>query len=248
MTRLSVNLNKIALLRNSRGRNYPDMMQFAELAINAGANGITIHPRPDERHARFSDALLLKQLTKKYPERELNIEGYPSDVFIETILQIKPHQCTLVPDTPKQITSDHGWNLSDSHTQLNRAIAKLKQAGIRVSLFMDPDIEQIEIAKNLGIECIELFTEQWAKYYNTSSQKTVYEQYSTAIKAGQELGLRINAGHDLNLENIFDFLTISNVEEVSIGHALIVESLLLGFSETISRYLEICSKASKVLE
>ena len=240
MTQLSVNLNKIALLRNSRGGNYPDIASFAKLALSTGAAGVTIHPRPDQRHARYNDAFTLRTIVDQFANAELNIEGYPSDQFINTVLQVRPHQCTLVPDKPNQITSDHGWDFTKTHPQLDQAIESLQQQKIRVSLFIDPIIEQIELARSTNAERIELYTEAWAQAHGTCQQQTVFDQYATAAKVAHQLGFTINAGHDLNLDNLASFLQIPNIAEVSIGHALIVESLTYGFESTVSRYLTIC--------
>lgn len=244
MTTLSVNLNKIALLRNSRGRDFPSLEQFAKLAIDAGAGGLTIHPRPDERHARYSDVINLKDLTTQHQGIELNIEGYPSERFLETVLHVKPDQCTLVPDSPEQLTSDHGWDLRVMNKSLQNAISLLNSHDIRVSLFMDPDLEEITYARDSGVDRVELYTERWARAYGTHEQKSVLEKYARTVSHAKALGFQINAGHDLNLSNLRDFLSILDIAEVSIGHALIVESLHFGFKPTIKKYLSICSEKS----
>lgn len=240
MTKLSVNLNKIALIRNSRGRNFPSVESFAHLALESGAAGVTIHPRPDERHARYSDAVLLKNIVSEYPGTELNIEGYPCERFIKTILDVEPHQCTLVPDSPDQVTSDHGWDLSSENPDLMRAIDAFKATNIRVSLFMDPVIDKIKLVKDCDVDRIELYTESWAQAFETPKQTAILKQYEAAALAAQEIGLEVNAGHDLNLKNLAAFLTIPNIAEVSIGHALIVESLKYGFANTVKRYVKLC--------
>lgn len=242
MTALSVNLNKIALLRNSRGRNFPDVNAFADLALQAGAAGVTLHPRPDERHARYSDVFALKEVLASHPQAELNIEGYPCDKFIETVLAAEPHQCTLVPDDPNQLTSDHGWDLTEDNPQLELAITRLQEKGIRVSLFIDPCVNKIELARKTKADRVELYTESWAQTYETEQQNTQWQRFQTATEKAQSLGFAVNAGHDLNLENLAAFLQIQGIQEVSIGHALIVESLHYGFAETIGRYVEIAKK------
>lgn len=240
MTSLSVNLNKIALLRNSRGRNYPDIETFAKIALDMGARGVTIHPRRDQRHARYQDAVSLKKLVENFPGAELNIEGYPDETFLKMVLEVLPHQCTLVPDAPDQVTSDHGWDLMKQADVVTMVIKKLKSKKIRTSLFMDPDIHQIELAKKTGADRIELYTEAWAMAYQTKEQQNIWQQYYRATQKARILGLEVNAGHDLNLDNLAAFLQIGGIDEVSIGHALIVESLHLGFPTVVKQYVEIC--------
>ena len=233
MTRLSVNLNKIALIRNARGSNYPDLIQVAKDCERFGAQGITVHPRPDERHCKFSDLQLLKEVCTT----EFNIEGFPDRHFLDAIINVKPHQCTLVPDAPGQITSDHGWNTIAQKDFLKEVIAELKTKDIRVSLFIDADAAMIEGAANIGADRIEYYTGPYAKNYAANPERAIKEIKETceiAIAAG----LGINAGHDLNLENL-KYLkdTLPQLDEVSIGHALICDAIYLGLENTIRLYL-----------
>lgn len=233
MTRLSVNLNKIALIRNSRGSNYPDLIQVAKDCERFGAQGITVHPRPDERHCKFSDLPLLKEACAT----EFNIEGFPDQHFLDEVIKVKPHQCTLVPDDPKQITSDHGWDTIGQKDFLEDVIRELKSNGIRVSLFIDADAKLIEGAAVLGADRIEYYTGPYAKMYSINPEAAIKEIKETCIIA-IENGLGINAGHDLNLENLKylkDSLPI--LDEVSIGHALISDAIYLGLENTIRLYL-----------
>ncbi len=241
MTKLSVNLNKIALLRNSRGRDFPSLIDFGEQAIKAGAAGLTIHPRPDQRHARYEDIATLKQLCEQY-QVELNIEGYPTDKFIDFCLQNRVHQVTLVPDAPEQITSDHGWMVSDHEKQLRPILAELKSAGIRSSLFMDLSPKEIRLAKAVGADRIELHTESYARSFENNTHQTHIDGFVTAYQTATNEGLGVNAGHDLNLNNLAFFLAKVPVAEVSIGHALTVEALRYGWAETVGKYTEICHK------
>lgn len=237
MTHLSVNLNKIGLLRNSRGRNYPNMEQMAKRTLDLGAFGITIHPRPDQRHATYQDAHDIKALLAQYPGRELNIEGFPDSKFLDVVLEVVPDQCTLVPDDPNQLTSDHGWNLARDSEALLPVISKLQEKGIRVSLFMDPVPEQMALAKATGAERVELYTEAFAEAYGTDQQDIVNAQYQAAAQAALDLGLEVNAGHDLDLQNVSLLCAPGRIMEVSIGHALTVEALQYGWDEVIKRYL-----------
>ena len=239
MTHLSVNINKIALLRNSRGGNNPDVLQFAEKCLACGAHGITLHPRPDQRHARYQDVLDLNKLIQSHPSAELNVEGNPTPEFLRIVKQARPAQCTLVPDDPHQLTSDHGWNLTANGEKLKPIIRELKDAGIRVSLFLDFDSQEIEKAKGIGADRIELYTEPYAKAYNTPDRAEVLSKYREAAARAQAAQLGVNAGHDLSLENLETFLQIPGILEVSIGHALIVECLSLGLEKTIRSYLAI---------
>ncbi len=240
-TALSVNLNKIALLRNSRGRNYPDVLAFGKRALNAGAKGLTIHPRPDQRHARYQDAHDLKALIEQFPGTELNIEGNPVDAFLDVVCAVRPHQCTLVPDDPDQVTSDHGYDLEKDGASLLPIIERLKKHGIRISLFMDPVPENMAKAAHIGADRIELYTEGWAAAFDEPNRDAVLMTYRLTAKAAIDAGLAVNAGHDLNLENLALFLTIPDIAEVSIGHALTVEALDYGYDEVVARYAKICS-------
>lgn len=244
MTKLSVNLNKIALIRNSRGRNYPDLMQFARQFLELGACGVTLHPRPDQRHARYADAPELK-LVCDAQGKELNIEGYPSSEFMQMVLDVKPSQCTLVPDAPNQLTSDHGWDLVSNANFLREVISPLNRAGVRVSLFVDADCKHIDLAKDLGADRIELYTEAYAEAFHTDKHHDVWASFAKAAQMANDVGLGVNAGHDLNLQNLARFIEIPNILEVSIGHALVVESIELGMVEVMQRYNKILQHADK---
>lgn len=238
MTHLSVNLNKIGLLRNSRGRDYPNMLTMAQRTLELGAFGITIHPRPDQRHATYRDAYDLKELLKQYPGRELNIEGFPDAKFLEVVLEVEPDQCTLVPDDPNQLTSDHGWNIGRDQDALRPVIAKLQEKGIRVVLFMDPVAENMALAKNIGADRVELYTEAYANAYHTEQRDQVNATYQEAAQAALDAGLGVNAGHDLDLENVGLLCGETRITEVSIGHALTVEALEFGWDNVVKKYLE----------
>lgn len=238
-TLLSVNLNKIALIRNSRGRDYPSIVHFAALALEAGAAGVTIHPRPDQRHARYADVAALKAVVERFPGAELNIEGYPDRQFLDVVLAARPQQCTLVPDEPGQLTSDHGWNIVRDAARLAPIVAELKAAGIRVSLFVDPDIAQIDAAPATGTDRVELYTEGYAHGYEQGEWLGEWHKHAAAAARARELGLGLNAGHDLNLDNLANFVRIPGIEEVSIGHALTVEALQYGFADVVRRYVAI---------
>jgi pyridoxine 5-phosphate synthase len=233
MTRLSVNLNKIALIRNSRGSNYPDLIQVAKDCERFGAQGITVHPRPDERHCKFSDLPLLKEACTT----EFNIEGYPNRHFLEEVIKVKPHQCTLVPDDPNQITSDHGWDTIKHKSFLQEVIQELKQHDIRVSLFIDADKKLIEGAAAVNADRIEYYTGPYAKNYSKNPENAIKKLKETCSLA-VELGLGINAGHDLNLDNL-KYLkdNLPQLDEVSIGHALICDAIYLGLENTVRLYL-----------
>lgn len=251
---LSVNLNKIALLRNSREGNYPNILEFATLCLNKGVDGITVHPRPDQRHIRPSDVIALHQLLQQYPKAEFNIEGNPfADAmtgssenypgFIELVKQAKPNQCTLVPDTNSQLTSDHGFDLHVDGDKLKPIIEELQALNIRVSLFMDPDCEQLDLAKNIGADRIEFYTGPYAAAFNSGDKnalKLSLKSFVNAADHANDIGLGINAGHDLNLQNLPAFSAVPQLLEVSIGHALIVESLMFGMEDVIDKYLKIC--------
>ncbi len=239
MTKLSVNLNKIALLRNSRGSDRPNLLDFARLCIKAGAHGLTIHPRPDQRHALYADVYNLAALVSEHQNIELNIEGNPTDKFQQVVLETRPTQCTLVPDDPGQLTSDHGWDVNSHGQRLKEIIRQLHDSGIRSSIFLDPDAGQLASAQETGTDRIELYTESYAKAYGCDNEQQVFDQFSKAAQLAQELDIGVNAGHDLNQDNLGKFLTIPDILEVSIGHALTVESLLSGFEKTIANYVAI---------
>ena len=239
MTRLSVNLNKIALLRNSRGSDMPRLLDFAQICIDSGAHGLTIHPRPDQRHAKYSDVYDRVALASDYPEVEVNIEGYPNEEFLSVVLEASPDQCTLVPDDPNQLTSDHGWDTVKHGGRLSGIIDQLQGQGIRSSIFLDPDTSMLESAAATGSDRIELYTESYAKNYGTEAEDDTWAQYNDVALAAREIGLQLNAGHDLNQDNLPRFLEIPGILEVSIGHALTVEALISGFEPTIAAYLAI---------
>ncbi len=240
MTRLSVNLNKIALLRNARGTDYPNLLVMARRALAAGAHGITVHPRPDQRHVRYDDLPVLAELCAAYEGIEFNIEGNPTAEFLEHVLAVKPDQCTLVPDTPGQLTSDHGFDLDGDNSALARAIDTLCEAGIRVSLFMDAEPARIDAVPATGAQRIELYTEPYARAVEAGEGDTALAAFAATAQRATELSLGVNAGHDLNLRNLDAFLRrVPGVEEVSIGHAICVESFDFGFEQTLARYLQI---------
>ena len=241
MTVLSVNLNKIAWLRNSRGRDYPNVVEFARKFYDLGVRGITVHPRQDERHITRQDARDLGDFARNLDDCEYNIEGYPSEAFLRLVEEINPTQCTLVPDQPGQLTSDHGWDLSTCAKQVREACSRLQRKGIRMSIFLDPDLTQVRLAPDSGCDRIELYTESFAESYHTQQQDAVLEQYRLSAELAQKLGLGVNAGHDLDLTNLATFLQIEGILEVSIGHALTVECIERGMSSVIEQYLAICA-------
>lgn len=224
----------MATIRNARGGNTPDLLRFAIDCERFGAQGITVHPRPDERHIRFNDLLPLRQNIKT----ELNIEGYPSEHFIDLVLQIKPHQVTLVPDAPDAITSNAGWDTQKNENFLKDVIDKFKIAGIRTSIFIDTEPMNMVFALKTGTDCVELYTESYASNFQKKKEKAI-EPYIKAAEMAHSLGLKINAGHDLNLDNLNYFSSqIKHLEEVSIGHALISDALYFGIENTIQMYLK----------
>lgn len=236
MTKLSININKIATIRNARGGELPSVLNAAEALQNFGADGITVHPRPDERHITRQDAYDLKEVV----HTEYNIEGYPSEEFITMVLEIKPDQVTLVPDGPDVITSNAGWDCIQKKIVLQPIVERFQQAGIRVSIFLDPVPKQVQAAKDTGTDRIELYTEAYASQYMENKEKAIAAYRETAVRA-TEAGLGINAGHDLNLENLQYFVQeIPNLLEVSIGHAFVSDSLYYGFSNTVQMYKRLC--------
>jgi len=240
VTKLSINLNKFALLRNSRGGRMPDVLDMARRCLAAGADGITVHPRPDQRHTRYSDVRDLSRLIRRQPGAELNVEGEPSEQFIDLVLEARPQQCTLVPDAPEQLTSDHGWDVSANSQRLGVVIARLREAGIRVSLFLDPVLEQVAAAAETRADRIELYTAAYAEAFETSDPTAVVARYRDAARRASELGLGVNAGHDLNLKNLgFFFQHVPNVLEISVGHAFVCESFDFTLEGTLARYLAI---------
>jgi pyridoxine 5-phosphate synthase len=242
VTKFSVNLNKFALLRNSRGGNAPDMLAIARRCIERGVHGITVHPRPDQRHTRADDVRQLAALVHPRPAIELNVEGNPTNAYMKLVLETRPHQATLVPDAPGQLTSDHGWDLVAEGERVRPLIRRLSEAGIRVSLFLDPRLDQVEAAARVGADRIELYTEAYARAFGTVRQDAVVAEYAAAARKAQELKLGVNAGHDLNLQNLGPFLkAVPGVLEVSIGHAFVCECFDYTLEGTVDRYLAIVS-------
>jgi len=238
MTRLSVNINKVATLRNARGGNIPDVEQFAVDCERFGAEGITVHPRPDERHIRRTDVLALKQLVTT----EFNIEGNPEPKFVELVDEVRPTQVTLVPDGHDQLTSNHGWDIERNLEHLTHLCEQFHKMGIRVSIFVDPDPKMVEYAKQAGADRVELYTGPYAEMYETDPEKAI-AMYRPAAEKAREIGLGLNAGHDLNTKNLKPFLAAFPwVAEVSIGHALIADALYWGIEETIKQYRICCNQ------
>ena len=239
MTVLSVNVNKIALLRNSRGTGYPDLLGFVERIVGLGVKGITVHPRPDERHITRRDVHDISAWLADHPDVEFNIEGYPSPDFMKLVDQVRPAQCTLVPDEPGQLTSDHGWNPEANAGLLNTVLTRLRDMGVRSSLFLDPDPNMAEKVAALRPDRVELYTEAFARAYGTAQEQAVWDQYRHTAETARQAGIGLNAGHDLNLDNLARFLEIPGILEVSIGHALVVESLEQGMETVVRQYLSI---------
>ena len=232
-TALSVNLNKVALLRNERDLTYPSVTRAARTCIEAGADGITAHPRPDERHIRRSDVYDLADML----EVEFNIEGNPTSDFMSLVESVRPAQCTLVPDSPEQRTSDHGWDVESDAERLKPVVAQLKRLNIRVSLFMDPDPQAMEAVAALGADRVELYTEPYANAFGTDDHEATLDSYVKTAEAAQQVGLTVNAGHDLTAANLPPFVAaVPGVKEVSIGHALIADALWDGLAATVRRY------------
>ncbi|WP_343702603.1 pyridoxine 5'-phosphate synthase [Chitinophaga sp.] len=237
MTKLSVNINKFATLRNARGGNLPDIIQVAKDCERFGADGITVHPRPDERHIRYQDVRDLKPIVTT----EFNIEGYPSQDFMDLVLEVKPHQCTLVPDPPGVITSNTGWDTVQYQSFLKDVIGTLKKAGIRVSIFLNPETDKVAGAKSAGADRIELYTGPYAEEYTKARTHPqnfqLFNDYKNTAREASAIGLELNAGHDLNLDNLRFFkLHIPQLKEVSIGHALICDAIYMGLENTIQLY------------
>lgn len=246
---LSVNLNKVALIRNSRTDNNPNIEEFARICVEAGAKGLTAHPRPDQRHIRPTDISILSKVASE-SEVEFNIEGNPFSEptkaypgLLALVESASPDQCTLVPDSESQLTSDHGFDLKSSGKKLIPVIDKLKQLGTRISLFMDPDLEQIQLAKDLGADRIELYTGPFALAFTRSQEEgqQVFTQHCKAAEFALNIGLGINAGHDLNLSNMETYKQLPGLQEVSIGHALTADALKMGFQKAVKSYLNVCS-------
>ena len=246
MVALSVNINKIALLRNARAGEHPDPLAFALSAIECGAQGITVHPRPDLRHITPDDVYKIKA---KIGEVELNIEGNPKSLatekytgFLPLVKKVLPTQCTLVPDTSTQLTSDHGWNLEKEEDYLKKTILELKELGIRVSLFMDADCSQWNLLEKIAPDRVELFTGPYAQHFGSEKEEFYFAQLLQASKKITEMGIGLNAGHDLNLQNLVIIKKLKNLQEVSIGQAIVTESLEWGWKNTIQKYLQVLAE------
>jgi pyridoxine 5-phosphate synthase len=243
-TALSVNLNKVALVRNTRQLGIPSVVHAAAVCLDAGAQGVTVHPRPDARHIRAHDVRELHALVAGRPGVEFNIEGNPFHNLMDFVRELRPHQCTLVPDSEGQPTSDHGWDLQADAARLKPLIDEAKALGVRVSLFMDPDAQAMAAAKAVGADRVELYTESYAVAFGTARHEAVLRGFVDAARAAQAAGLGLNAGHDLNRENLTAFLrAVPGVLEVSIGHALISDALELGYSATVKAYLASIARA-----
>ena len=236
-TALSVNVNKVALVRNTRHLGIPSVTRAAQLCLEAGAQGITIHPRPDGRHIRSHDVYELAELLKAWPQAEFNIEGNPTQNLMDFIREVRPHQATFVPDGEDQFTSDHGWSFPQDAERLAPLVAECRSLGVRVSLFMDPVPEQMQAVKDLGAHRIELYTEPYAAAWDTAEQAAQLQRYTQTAQAALALGLGINAGHDLNRDNLSTFVAaVPGLLEVSIGHAFIADALELGYTDTVRAY------------
>jgi pyridoxine 5-phosphate synthase len=244
MTRLSVNVNKVALLRNSRSLDIPSVMRAAEMCVAAGAHGITVHPRPDQRHIRPGDVRELSAFLRDKPDVEFNIEGNPFPDFLALVAETRPDQCTLVPDSVDAATSDHGWDVAADAGRLGVAIAELRAMGVRVSVFMDADSDQWTALRALGADRVELYTQPYAEGYAREEGAAALRPFASAARQAQAAGLGVNAGHDLNLVNLGDFCGIPGILEVSIGHALIADALEMGLRAAVRAYLEILANAS----
>jgi pyridoxine 5-phosphate synthase len=240
---LSVNVNKVAHLRNTRHLGIPSVLRAAQLCLEAGAQGITVHPRPDARHIRASDVSELAALIAQWPQAEFNIEGNPFDNLMDFVRAHRPHQTTFVPDAPGQFTSDHGWTVDDL-PRVAPLVREAQSLGVRVSLFMDPSPDAMAAVAGIGADRIELYTEPYAAAHGTPQQAAQIERYAAAAHAALAVGLGINAGHDLNRANLTDFLrAVPGVQEVSIGHALIADALELGYTETVRDYQRCIQRA-----
>ena len=236
-TALSVNVNRVALLRNSRPVGLPNVVHLSTLALEAGADGLTVHPRPDARHITTQDVRDLAQLMQRWPQAEYNLEGNPFHNLMDLVREVRPHQATFVPDSVEQATSDHGWDLERDGERLRPLIEELHALGVRVSLFMDPDPAAMALARAVGADRVELYTEAYARSHGTDAQAALLQRYAAAARAAHEAGLGVNAGHDLNRDNLADFLSgVPGVTEVSIGHAIAADALEFGMAETVRLY------------
>ena len=243
-TALSVNVNKSALLRNSRALEVPNVVALSRTAVLAGAQGITVHPRPDERHIRTRDVHDLAALLREWPHVEFNIEGNPTHNLMQFVRGLKPHQCTLVPDSAEQFTSDHGWDLPADVQRLRPLVAEARALGVRVSLFMDPLPEAMAAVRQVGADRVELYTESYARAHGTPDGPAVLAAFAATARAALREGLGVNAGHDLNRSNLADFLRgVPGVQEVSIGHALVADTLEFGMADTVRQYLHCIHQA-----
>jgi pyridoxine 5-phosphate synthase len=248
-TALSVNLNKVALVRNTRHLGIPSVTRAAVLCLQAGAHGITVHPRPDGRHIRGDDVRELAALMKSWPGAEFNIEGNPFHNLMDFVRAVRPHQCTFVPDSEGQFTSDHGWDLQRDGERVKPLIAEAKSLGVRVSLFMDADARNIPLARAVGADRVELYTEPYAAAWGTVDHVPQLRRFADAAQAAHAAGLGVNAGHDLNRDNLPDFLgSVRGVLEVSIGHALVADALEMGYAATVRAYLAAMSRGSRVAD
>lgn len=245
-TALSVNVNKVALLRNSRHLDIPNVVRAARQCLEAGAHGITVHPRPDERHIRAADVHALAALLGQWPQAEFNIEGNPFHNLMDFVRAVRPQQCTFVPDSEGQFTSDHGWDLASDAERIRPLIDECHALGVRVSLFMDAVAENMVLARAVGADRVELYTEPYAAAHGTPAQADELARFAAAARAAQAAGLGVNAGHDLSRQNLSDFLRgLPGVLEVSIGHALIADALEFGYRETVQRYLQCIAMAGE---
>ena len=246
MTALSVNLNKVALVRNTRPIGIPSVTRAAEIALEAGADGITVHPRPDGRHVRANDVDELSRVLRGWPAAEFNIEGNPFHGLMDYVAQVRPHQCTFVPDETGAFTSDHGWNLPADAERLAPMVERARTLGVRVSLFMDPAAAAMPFAAQLGADRVELYTEPYAQRFGTPAESEALHRYAAAAAAARAAGLGVNAGHDLNRQNLAAFLAaVPGVDEVSIGHALIADAIEFGLAATVRMYIAEIRKASE---
>jgi len=245
-TALSVNLNKVALVRNTRHLGIPSVTRAATLCLQAGAHGITVHPRPDERHIRAHDVTELAALLKAWPDREFNIEGNPFHNLMDFVRTVRPQQCTFVPDTEGQFTSDHGWSFPADAERLKPVIAQARTLGVRVSLFMDAEPKAMAAARAVGANRVELYTEPYAAAWGSAQQAAQLARFAAAAQAALDVGLEVNAGHDLNRDNLTAFLKqVPGVKEVSIGHALIADALEMGYGAAVRDYLRCVEDAYK---
>lgn len=237
-TALSINLNKVALVRNTRHLGIPNVAKAGELCLEAGAHGLTVHPRPDARHIRGEDVFALEEVVRHRAGAEFNIEGNPFHNLMDFVRRLRPQQCTLVPDSEDQFTSDHGWDFPADLPRLQPIVAEAKSLGVRVSLFMDPRPELMAGARQAGADRVELYTESYARSFGTPQQQAVLDQFARSAQAALDAGLEVNAGHDLNLHNLTPFLrTVPGVLEVSIGHAFVADALELGYAAAVKAYL-----------